>query len=158
VANATVADITMQSPVIVAGEGSPGHLAPTYTCDGKNIWPSLSWQGIPGGAAELVLFVMNLQPVEGKIFFDWALAGLDPSLEGIQAAQLPSGAVQGRNGFGKAGYEICPSASGEAYMFALYALPRALSPKKGFDPAQLRTEILAQAGNVGLLPAIYARG
>ena len=158
VAHATIADVNLRSPAIVAAQGNLGHLAPTYTCDGKDIWPALEWEGVPDDAAELVLFVMNLQPVGGKIFFDWAVAGLDPSLSDLQAGSLPSGAVVGTNGFGKRGYEICPSGAGEAYMFALYALPRSLSPKKGFDPAQLREEILAQAGNVGLLPAIYARG
>lgn len=158
VAQATVADLTMQSPAIVAGQGSPGHLAATYTCDGKGTWPALSWQGVPADTAELALFVMNLQPVEGKIFFDWAVAGLDPGLASIQAGQLPAGAVVGTNGFGKRGYEICPPGPGEAYMLAVYALPRSLSPQRGFDPAQLRSEILAQAGNAGFLPAIYARG
>lgn len=157
-AHATLADLSLQSPAIIAGGGSPGHLAATYTCDGKGTWPALSWQGVPADAAELVLFAMNLQPVQGKIFFDWALAGLDPGLEAIPSGQLPSGAVVGTNSFGKRGYEICPPGAGEAYMFAVYALPRSLSPQKGFDPAQLRNEILAQAGNVGLLPAIYARG
>ncbi len=158
VAHATIADVNLRSPAILAQGGNLGHLAPTYTCDGKDIWPALEWEGIPDGAAELVLFVMNLQPVEGKIFFDWALAGLDPALSEIQAGSLPSAAVVGTNSFGKRGYEICPPGSGEAYMFALYALPHSLSPKKGFDAAQLREEILAQAGNVGLLPAVYGRG
>ena len=38
----------------------------------------------------------------------------------------------GTNGFGNRGYEICPSGSGETYVFALYALPRSLSPRPGF--------------------------
>jgi phosphatidylethanolamine-binding protein (PEBP) family uncharacterized protein len=158
VAHATIADVNLRSPAIVASQGNLGHLAPTYTCDGKDIWPALEWDGIPDDTAELVLFVMNLRPVEGKIFFDWAAAGLDPALSEIEAGRLPPGAVVGTNSFGKRGYELCPPGDGEAYMFALYALPRSLSPKKGFDPGQLREEILAQAGNVGLLPAIYARG
>lgn len=157
VAHATIADVNLRSPAIVASGGNLGHLAPTYTCDGKGTWPELEWEGIPDDTAELVLFVMNLQPVEGKIFFDWAVA-LDPKVSEIQAGSLPAGAVVGTNSFGKRGYEICPPGSGEAYMFAVYALPHALSPGKGFDAAQVRDEILAEAGNVGLLPAVYARG
>ena len=157
-AHATVADLSLQSPAIIAAEGHPGSLAATYTCDGKNSWPQLHWAGVPPGTAELVLFAMNLQPVGEKIFFDWAVAGLDPGLQGVEAGKLPSGAVVGTNGFGKRAYSICPATSGEAYMFAVYALPQKLSPQKGFDPLALRQEVLAQAGNVGLLPAIYARG
>jgi phosphatidylethanolamine-binding protein (PEBP) family uncharacterized protein len=158
IAHATVASMRLESPAMVASEGHLGRLSPTYTCDGKGTWPALHWGGVPEGTAELVLFAMNLQPLEGKIFFDWAVAGLDPGLQGIDSATLPKGAVLGTNGFGKRGYEICPSGAGETYMFALYALPSALAPRAGFDPLALREEVLGRSGNVGLLPAVYERG
>jgi hypothetical protein len=143
---------------MVASEGSLGRLSATYTCDGEGKWPKLSWSGVPPGTGELALFAMNLQPVEGKIFFDWAVAGLDPSVEGIEAGKLPAAAVVGTNGFGKRGYEVCPGGAGETYMFALYALPRRLSPQKGFEPLAFREEVLAASGNVGFLPTVYERG
>ena len=158
VADATVADITLQSPAIVAAAGAPGRLAATYTCDGKDSWPALSWGGIPPGTAELILYAMNVQPVEGQLFVDWALAGLDPKLEEIGAGELPRGAVVGKNSFGKAGYSLCPTAAGEIYMFALYALPQSLSLDRGFDAREVRKQILDASGNVGLLPAVYERG
>jgi len=65
--------------------------------------------------------------------------------------------VSGTNSFGRAGYEICPEGS-ETYFFALIALPKALSPRQGFDPHTLRNEALALSGNAGLLAASYARG
>jgi phosphatidylethanolamine-binding protein (PEBP) family uncharacterized protein len=158
VQSATVADMRLQSPAILAANGSPGHLPATYTCDGKDTWPQLKWQGTPPGTEELILYAMSVQPVQEQLFVDWAVAGLDPGLEGIQAGQLPKGAVVGTNGFGKRGYEICPQGAGEIYMFALYALPRALSPQAGFDARELRKAVLDASGNVGLLPAVYARG
>lgn len=158
VANATLADMSLQSPAIVAAAGHPGSLAATYTCDGENSWPELQWGGVPRGTAELILYAMSVQPVEEQLFVDWAVAGLDPGLEGIQAGELPKGAVVGTNGFGKRGYSICPSGAGEIYMFAIYALPQSLSPPKGFDARELRKEVLAVSGNVGLLPAVYSRG
>jgi phosphatidylethanolamine-binding protein (PEBP) family uncharacterized protein len=158
VAEATVADMRLESPAIVAAAGSPGRLAATYTCDGADSWPAFHWSGVPAGTAELALFAMNIQPVEGRLFVDWAVAGLDPDLEGIEAGKLPKGAITGTNGFGKRGYELCPSGGGEIYMFAVYALPTALSPPKGFDARELRKEVLGVSGNVGLLPAVYARG
>jgi phosphatidylethanolamine-binding protein (PEBP) family uncharacterized protein len=157
VAEATVADMSLESPTILSTGTGPGTLPATYTCDGKGSWPALRWAGVPAGTAELVLFAMNLQPVGGKLFVDWAVAGLEPSLEGIEAGKLPQGAILGTNGFGKRGYEICPSGSGEIYMFAVYALPRRLSPPKGFDARELRKEVLGVSGNVGLLPALYTR-
>jgi phosphatidylethanolamine-binding protein (PEBP) family uncharacterized protein len=148
--------MSLQSPAIVASGGQPGSLPPTYTCDGKDSWPQLKWSGVPPGTAELALFVMNLQPVEEQLFVDWAVGGLDPDLQGIEAGELPKGAVVGTNGFGKRGYSICPSGAGEVYMFAVYALPSSLSPEKGFDARKLREEVLDVAGNVGLLAALYA--
>jgi phosphatidylethanolamine-binding protein (PEBP) family uncharacterized protein len=158
VAEATVADMSLKSPAIVAADGHLGRLDATYTCDGKDSWPQLAWGGVPPGTAELALFAMNVQPVEEKLFVDWAVTGLDPSLEGLEAGKLPKGAVVGTNGFGKAGYSLCPPGAGETYMFAVYALPQRLSLKRGFDALAARQAVLDVSGNVGLLPAVYERG
>jgi phosphatidylethanolamine-binding protein (PEBP) family uncharacterized protein len=150
--------MSLESPSSQASSGGPQTLPATYTCDGKGTSPSLRWQGVPQGTAELVLLAMNIQPVEGKLFFSWAVAGLSPELTEMEAGQLPKGAVVGRNGFGRAGYEICPEGGGETYMFSLFALPKKLSPAQGFDPSALRKEVLDTSGNVGLLALSYARG
>jgi phosphatidylethanolamine-binding protein (PEBP) family uncharacterized protein len=112
---------------------------------------------VPAGSAELILYAMSLQPVEEKLFVDWAVAGLDPGLTGIDSGELPKGAVIGTNGFGRRGYDICPAGAGETYMFALYALPRSISPSRGFDAREMRQDILDVSGDVGLLPAVYER-
>jgi len=158
VAHATVANISLQSPAIIAANGSPGRLAATYTCDGGNSWPAMHWGGVPAGTAELILYAMNVQPVDGQLFVDWAVAGLSPRLEEIGAGKLPAGAIIGTNGFGKVGYSLCPQGGGEIYMFALYALPQSLALKRGFDAREVRKQILDVSGNVGLLPAVYERG
>lgn len=154
---ATVASMTLASPSSQASNAGPQTLPATYTCDGKGTSPALSWQGVPQGTAELVVFAMNVQPVEGRLFFDWAVAGLSPELEEIEAGKLPKGAVVGRNGFGKTGYEICPEGGGETYIFTVFALPKKLSAAPGFDPSALRREVLGTSGNVGLLALSYTR-
>lgn len=154
---ATVASVRLDSPSVPPSSGGPGALPVQYTCDGKSTSPALHWQGVPSGTAELVLFAMNLQPVQGKLFFNWAVAGISPTLEEIKAGQLPKGAVVGRNSFGKVDYELCPEGSGETYMFALFALPKKLSPGRGFDPLALRKEVTDTSGNVGLLAVSYTR-
>jgi phosphatidylethanolamine-binding protein (PEBP) family uncharacterized protein len=156
-AEATVADIALSSPSVPPGSGGTAPLPAPYTCDGKGSWPALAWSGVPAGSAELILYAMSIQPVAGKLFVDWAVAGLDPALSGIEAAKLPKGAVVGTNGFGERGYEICPQGS-ETYVFAIYALPRSLSPRPGFDARELRRRILDVSGNVGLFPVAYSRG
>jgi phosphatidylethanolamine-binding protein (PEBP) family uncharacterized protein len=151
---ATVANIALSSPGVASGAALPA----TYTCDGKDSWPALEWQGVPAGTAELALYLMNIQPVEEQIFFDWAVAGIDPALGGIETGKLPKGAVVGKNSFGQNGYTICPpQGKGETYMFVLYALPKALSPVQGFDPLALREEALGLSGNAGLMAVTYTR-
>jgi len=155
---ATVASITLQSPSGRPSSSGPLALPAEYTCDGKNTSPALSWQGVPEGTAELVLFAMNTQPVAGKLFFDWAVAGISPDLEEIEAGKLPKGAVVGRNSFGKTDYEICPEGSSESYVFLLFALPKKLSPGQGFEPLALRKSVSEISSNAGLTALSYARG
>jgi phosphatidylethanolamine-binding protein (PEBP) family uncharacterized protein len=155
---ATVANVRLDSPSVPPSSGGPGPLPARYTCDGTSTSPALHWQGVPEGTAELVLFAMNIQPVEGKLFFNWAVGGISPTLEEIKAGQLPKGAVVGRNSFGKVDYELCPEGSAETYLFALFALPKKLSPSRGFDPLTLRKEVAGTSGNVGLLAVSYTRG
>lgn len=154
---ATVASMTLQSPSSQPSSGGLRALPAEFTCDGKGVSPALRWQGVPEGSAELVLFAMNMRPVAGKLFFDWAVAGLSPDLEEIEAGKLPKGAVVGRNSFGKAAYEICPESGEETYILTLFALPKKLSPSQGFDPLALRKSVAGVSGNVGLLALSYRR-
>lgn len=155
-ANSALASIALQSPDLPVTSSSESQLPATYTCNGKNVPPDLEWSGVPEGTSELVLFVLGLEPVNEALFFNWAVAGFDPGLEGIEAGKLPKGAIAGQNSFGKEGYSVCPpQGKPETYIFALYALPSSLSPRKGFDPTALRKEILGISGNVGLMAASY---
>jgi phosphatidylethanolamine-binding protein (PEBP) family uncharacterized protein len=158
IANATVADITLESysPFESETPGEPASLPANYSCDDEDKWPQFHWSGVPKGTAEVILYGMNVQPVDGKLFVDWAVAGLDPNLPEIVSGRLPKGAVVGTNSFGKQGYSLCPEGKGEIYMFALYALPKRLGLKPGFDAREARAQILEVSGNVGLLPMLYA--
>jgi phosphatidylethanolamine-binding protein (PEBP) family uncharacterized protein len=151
---ATTANITLRSSSFASGAAIPVR----FGCDGKNESPPLKWSGLPPEAAELVLLVLNSSPIDEALFFDWAVAGLDPGLEGLDADDLPPGAVVGKNSFGKRGYSLCPEAGeSENYVFMLYAIPRALDPKPGFDPLVVREAALAESGNAGFMVVPYAR-
>jgi len=154
---ATVASMSLQSPSVPPSSAGPGALPAQYTCDGKSTSPALRWGGVPQGTEELALFAMNVQPVNGKLFFDWAVAGIDPDLGEIEAGALPKGAVVGRNSFGRSEYEICPEGGGETYMFALYALPTKLSPGRGFEPLGFRKSVSDVSHNAGLMAVTYLR-
>jgi phosphatidylethanolamine-binding protein (PEBP) family uncharacterized protein len=149
-----LSDIPLRSPAIAPVSGSS--ISAQYTCHGTNSSPPLQWSGIPSDTKELALLVMSSTPVNGQLFFDWAIAGLSPTLTGLQAGKLPPGAVTGRSSTGHAGYSICPpTGKRESYVFMLYALPHSLSPKPSFDPASLRKEAMRVAHHTGLLVGNY---
>jgi phosphatidylethanolamine-binding protein (PEBP) family uncharacterized protein len=156
-AKISVADITLSSPAVKqARSASTATLSRQYTCRGANHSPPLRWAGVPPGTKELALFAISSQPVNGKLFFDWALAHLNPSLKGLDSDTLPAGAVVGRNGHGQPAYSICPTgAKHENYVFVLYALPQSLSPTPNFDAASLRQKAIQLARHTGLLFGSY---
>jgi phosphatidylethanolamine-binding protein (PEBP) family uncharacterized protein len=156
-ASVPVADILLSSPAIKRVASSSAYtLDRQYTCHGGDHTPPLRWSGVPANTRELALFVISTRPVNGKLFFDWSLANLKPTLKGLSAGVLPAGAVVGENGFGRTAYSICPSgANHESYVFVLYALPESLAPKNGFDPASLRHQAMQLARHTGLLVGSY---
>jgi hypothetical protein len=130
-----------------------------YTCDGANVSLPVTWSHVPSNTAEIDLFLFNLAPVHGKLYADWAVAGLSPKLRGLSAGQLPAGAILGRDSSGQVGYSICP-AKGPAvrYAFLLYALPKKIPVTPGFNAEALREKALHEAESAGLLGASYKRG
>jgi phosphatidylethanolamine-binding protein (PEBP) family uncharacterized protein len=95
------------------------------------------------------------KPVQGGLFFGWSMAGIDPKSTGIKAGELPKGAIKGINSYSNPAYQICPEGHGESYIFALYALPKKLSPPVDFEPYELRQKVLDVSKDVGLLRLTY---
>lgn len=133
-------------------------IAARYTCDGANISPPISWSHIPPHTVELDLFLFNLQPVHGKLFASWAVAGLSPKLHSLRAGQLPAGAIVGRNSHGQTGYSFCPPKGPSVRaLFLLYALPKKIPAHPGFNAEALREKALHEAKSLGLLGTTYKR-
>lgn len=129
-----------------------------YTCDGADTSPPISWGEIPPHTAEIEVFVFNFLTIHGKLFPDWAVAGLKPSLHELSAGQLPAGAIVGRNGFGQTRYSICP-AKGKSTLFAflVYPVPHRIAVRPGFNADALREKALHSAEHAGLLAFSYRR-
>jgi phosphatidylethanolamine-binding protein (PEBP) family uncharacterized protein len=106
----------------------------------------------------VVIFSIDTAAANSESFTDWAVAGVKPTLHGIVAGRLPREAAVGRNGFGQAGYSICPpKGSLQHYGIVVYALPSRLASKPGFDPGALRTQAERTAKSEGLLGFYYQR-
>jgi phosphatidylethanolamine-binding protein (PEBP) family uncharacterized protein len=147
---------TIDLPLASSAKLNP--ISAAYTCDGADTSLPISWSKVPPNTAEIEVFVFNFLPVGGKLFPDWAVAGLSPSLHGLSAGQLPAGAIVGRNGFGQTRYSICPAkGSNTRFAFLVYAVPRRIAVKPGFDADALREKALHEAEHAGLLAFSYRR-
>src|SRR6478672_106923 len=130
-----------------------GNIPERYTCDGKDVSPTLKIDGIPKEAKSLVLIVDDPDAPGGN-FTHWLIWNIVPDLTEIVANQLPAHAVQGVNDFGKSKYSgPCPPAGVHRYYFRLYALDTTLtlpqaSKRKAVDSA-MKGRIVADATLMG---------
>jgi Raf kinase inhibitor-like YbhB/YbcL family protein len=95
-----------------------------YGCDGEEVSPPLTWDRVPGGAAELLLFVHD-PDAPGGDFVHWIVAGIDPATAGFDEGAVAPGVVEGSNGFGRTGWAgPCPPPGDQPhhYVFTLYVL------------------------------------
>jgi hypothetical protein len=134
-----------------------------YTCEGEDISPCLSWEGLPNSTQSLVLIVDDPDapdPSAPRMVWDhWILYNLPPSLgglpEGVDPANLPPGSGQGINSWGRTGYGgPCPPIGRHRYFHRLYALDTRLpdelgSPTKDDLLLAMEDHILAHTELVG---------
>jgi Raf kinase inhibitor-like YbhB/YbcL family protein len=141
----------LSSPAFGAGSEIPA----TFTCDGADISPPLTFTGIPPGTRELVL-VMRDAEAPGGNFVHWALARIPPTVGGLPSGGVPGLVSPGLNSFGTLGYRgPCPppGATPHHYVLSLSALstPSGLAP--GFRADQLQSTAIGIATLIGT----YAR-
>src|SRR6266436_3594860 len=118
--------LQMSSAAFSAGDAIPKK----FTCDGPDASPQLKWNDPPANTRELP--------------------------EGVaKQEQLPNGARQGRNDFGKIGYggPCPPPGKPHRYFFKVYALDTKLDLKAGATKADveraMKGHILAQGELIG---------
>lgn len=97
---------------------------------GDNLSPHLAWDDVPPGTKSFVVTCFDPDAPTGSGWWHWGVANLSadtrvlPQGAGSGIAELPSGAVQTRTDFGKAGYGGAAPPKGEShrYIFTVYAL------------------------------------
>ena len=119
--------LSLSSPVFTHN----GPIPKLYTCQGKDISPSINWSGLPDGTKSLVLIVDDPDAPDPaapkRTWVHWVLYNIPPSASGLQeavnATGLPSGTRQGRNDWDRTGYGgPCPPIGRHRYFHKLYAL------------------------------------
>ncbi len=130
-----------------------------FSCDGADVSPSLQWTEPPAGTRGLALIVDDPDAPAGT-WVHWVLYDLpvDTShlAEGMaKDLQLPNGARQGKNDFGKIGYNgpCPPRGKTHRYFFKLYALDSKTDLRPGATKNDLeramKGHVLTQAELVG---------
>lgn len=132
-----------------------GSIPSKFTCDGGNINPPLSFEGVPSGTKSLALIMDDPDAPRGT-WVHWVLWNISPEAKGIGENSTPKEAMMGVNDSRKNGDYggPCPPSGTHRYFFKLYALDTALSLDKGSEKAELEKamegHILAQAELIGL--------
>ncbi len=127
----------------------------TFTCNGDNINPPLSFDRVPGDAKSLVLIVDD--PDAGTVPFNhWLVFNIDPSITNIEAGKIPN-ALEGTNDFGELKYMgPCPTGT-HKYYFRIYALDTVLSLNEGAKRSDIDAAMTDHILGVGEFFGVYSK-
>jgi Raf kinase inhibitor-like YbhB/YbcL family protein len=132
-----------------------GAIPARFSCDGAKARPALRFGGVPAGAAELALVVVD--PDAGG-FVHWTAYALPADTRSLAATGLPAGAREGENSAGSTGWTPpCPPSGTHRYEFRLYWLKRKSGLDAGAKPDDVIAAVRSSAGGSGLLVGRYAR-
>lgn len=145
-----MADLTVKSTAFEQGQLIPKK----YTCDGEDVNPPLTIEGIPKEAKTLAL-IMDDPDAPGGTFDHWVIWNISAQTSSIAEHSAPG--KEGKNGFGKVGYNgPCPPPGTHRYFFKMYALDAELklgsilgTPKKKDLEKAMQGHILAKGELMG---------
>lgn len=134
-----------------------------YTCVGQDVSPPLEW-GQPPPETQTFALIVDDPDAPGGVFTHWVIFNISSDSrklpEAIPAqAQLPDGALQGKNDFGRTGYggPCPPPGRPHRYQFTLYALDQRLDLKAGISKKQLLSAMEGHILAQGQLTGTYQR-
>ena len=151
--------LSVSSPVFQEG----GRIPAKYTCEGQDTSPQLSWSEPPAGTQSFAL-ITDDPDAPGGVFTHWVLFNIPSDSRGLPEAvttqaELPTGALQGKNDFGRAGYggPCPPPGRPHRYQFTIYAVNQSLELKAGVSKKQLINAIQGHILAQSQLTGIYQR-
>ena len=127
------------------GSGIPAQ----FTCEGADRSPPLTWSGVPAGTRALALIVDDPDAPDPEApttpWVHWVVYNIPPTAlsldEDASGGELPGHTQEGKNDWGRVGYEgPAPTVGTHRYVFNLYALDAILPA-----PAHLTRDALDQA-------------
>ncbi|SRR6266496_4736046 len=131
--------------------GNKDFIPPQYTCQGEDINPPLTVEGIPPGTKSLALIVED-PDAPGGTHDHWLIWNIHP-MEMILENTTPG--VEGKNSFGNIRYNgPCPPSGTHRYFFKVYALDKLLDVQSGSDKKTvvkaMNDHILAEGELIGV--------
>jgi Raf kinase inhibitor-like YbhB/YbcL family protein len=146
---------TISSPAFASGAEIPN----ANTCQGPDVSPLLTWIDNPPQTQSFALIVDDPDAPAGT-WIHWVMWNIPPATHLLpenvpRSARLQSGALQGRNDFGKTGYNgpCPPPGKTHRYFFRLYALDASLTLQPGATrqelDAAMKGHILGKAEHMG---------
>jgi Raf kinase inhibitor-like YbhB/YbcL family protein len=141
-------------------EGGP--IPSKYTCEGQDISPPLAWSGAPPNTKSFALIVDDPDAPDPakpqRVYVHWVVYNIPGNVaalpENASKKDLPKGAVQGKNDWGKAEFGgPCPPIGRHRYFHKLYALDTELrglsSPTKTEVERAMKGHVVASAELLG---------
>ena len=148
----------MEMKVTSPAFASEGMIPSKYTCDGDDVSPALTWEGIPEGTKSIALINDDPDAPRGT-WVHWVLFNIPANVSELAEdvppdKKLANGAKHGMNDFRKYGYGgPCPPSGTHRYYFKVYALDAELALEPGITKAELekamKGHILAQGQLMG---------
>jgi Raf kinase inhibitor-like YbhB/YbcL family protein len=149
----------LSSPAFSDGERIPVN----FTADGTDVSPELRWAGAPPKTQTFALVCEDPDAPRGT-WTHWVLFNIPADktgyAEGVPAEkELPGGARQGKNDFGKIGYggPSPPKGKPHRYYFKLYALDTKLDLPAGATRQQVLDAVKGHVLAEGQLMGTYGR-
>jgi Raf kinase inhibitor-like YbhB/YbcL family protein len=130
-----------------------------FTCTGSDRSPDVGWQGGPATTKEYVVELTD-PDAPGGVFTHWLVYGIESGAETTGSAPISSAFKQGKNDFGKVGYNgPCPprGSAPHHYTIAVYALDTSLNLARGVDRTTLENAMQPHVIGTGTLEATYSR-
>ena len=149
--------LSLSSPVFQEGESIPVK----YTCDEQDMSPPLIWDE-PTLETQSFALIMDDLDAPGGVFTHWTVFNIPADSRELQEAvpvesQLSSGALQGKNDFGRTGYggPCPPPGYSHQYQVTLYALDQLLDLKMSASKNEVLNAMQGHILGQGRLTATY---
>jgi len=127
--------LTLKSDAFDQGATIPNK----FSCDGDDISPQLSWDGVPSQTKSFALIMDDPDAPVGT-WDHWILFNLPADTNSLEEniSTLPPGTMVGKNSWGKNTWGgPCPPDKEHRYFFKLYALDTKLDLKEGATKKQV---------------------